>query len=80
MARTDHGPGEAEPNLAHRWGEQRGQGRIAEGKEVAAELKVSTATVYKLVDSEALSHTRVLNAIRVRRRDLRRYLAQRRTR
>jgi excisionase family DNA binding protein len=46
-------------------------------KELAAELKVSTATVYKLVESGALAHVRILNAVRVRRRDFREYLARR---
>jgi excisionase family DNA binding protein len=41
-------------------------------KEVAAELKVCTATVYKLVDRGELPHVRVLNSIRIRRGDLER--------
>jgi excisionase family DNA binding protein len=43
-------------------------------KEVAAELKVCTATVYKLVDRGDLPHVRVLNSIRVQRAALLRWL------
>jgi len=39
-------------------------------KEIADELRVCTATVYKIIDRGELPHTRVLNSIRVRRRDL----------
>lgn len=48
-------------------------------KEIAEELKVCTATVYKLVDRGVLPHSRVLNAVRVRRDDLEKYLVARRT-
>jgi excisionase family DNA binding protein len=39
-------------------------------KEIADALRVCTATVYKIIDRGQLPHTRVLNSIRVRRRDL----------
>jgi excisionase family DNA binding protein len=45
-------------------------------KEVAARLKVSTATVYKLVDRGDLACVRVANSIRVRAGVLAAYLAQ----
>jgi excisionase family DNA binding protein len=48
-------------------------------KEIAAQLKISTATVYKLVDSGALRHSRILNAVRVSRRDLHEYVDLRRS-
>ena len=45
--------------------------------EIATELRVSRATVYRLVDSGILPHFRVSNAIRVRRRDLDDFIAGR---
>ena len=45
-------------------------GRLLTIADVAEELAVSTATVYKLVARGALSCIRVLNAIRMRREDL----------
>ncbi len=45
-------------------------------KEVAAILKVCTATVYKIIDRGELPHTRVLNSIRVRKSDLAAFLAR----
>lgn len=44
-------------------------------KEVAAILKVCSATVYKIIDRGELPHTRVLNSIRVRKGDLAAFLA-----
>ncbi len=44
-------------------------------REVAGRLKVSTATVYKLIESGAIEHVRVSNAIRVRIGAVGRYLA-----
>jgi excisionase family DNA binding protein len=43
-------------------------------REVAARLRVSTATVYSLCESGGLSHVRVSNSIRVAERSLRQYL------
>jgi excisionase family DNA binding protein len=43
-------------------------------KEVAARLRVCTATVYKLCASGALPHVRVLNAVRVVEGDLERFI------
>jgi excisionase family DNA binding protein len=45
-------------------------------KEIAAALKVCTATVYKIVDRGELPHMRVLNSVRVRRADLAAYMKQ----
>jgi excisionase family DNA binding protein len=39
-------------------------------REVAARLRVSTATVYKLCASGQLKHVRVLNALRIAAGDL----------
>ena len=47
-------------------------------KEVAARLRVCTATAYKLCASGALPHVRVLNAVRVVEGDLERFVAARR--
>lgn len=46
-------------------------------KKVAAQLGVCTATVYKLCNSGELSHSRVLNAIRVAPADLEAFLERR---
>ena len=43
-------------------------------REVAAELRVSTATVYGLIDRRELAHVRVSNAIRVAATELAAYL------
>ena len=45
--------------------------------EVAARLRVCTATVYKLCASGALPHVRVLNAVRVVEGDLETFLVGR---
>lgn len=44
-------------------------------REVAGQLKVSTATVYKLINSGVLEHVRVSNAIRVIAGSVERYVA-----
>ena len=46
-------------------------------REVAAILKVSTATVYRLVERGEVAHIRVSHAIRIRDVNLRAYLASR---
>jgi excisionase family DNA binding protein len=43
-------------------------------REVAARLRVCTATVYSLCESGGLAHVRLNNAIRVSEDDLQRYL------
>ncbi|MGC9983488.1 MAG: helix-turn-helix domain-containing protein [Polyangia bacterium] len=43
-------------------------------REVAARLRVCTATVYRLCEAGKLPHIRVSNAVRVGEDDLRRYL------
>jgi excisionase family DNA binding protein len=43
-------------------------------REVAARLRVSTATVYKLCERGDLGHVRVLNSIRVPPHELNRFL------
>lgn len=45
-------------------------------REIAAQLKVSTATVYKLVERGELPHVRVSNAVRIQSVDLARYLSR----
>ncbi len=50
-------------------------GPVLTVSEVAAELRVSTATVYALCNRGELAHSRVSQAIRVERRELERYLA-----
>jgi excisionase family DNA binding protein len=45
-------------------------GRLLTVREVAARLRVSTATVYKLCRRGVLRHVRVLNAVRIAARDL----------
>jgi excisionase family DNA binding protein len=47
-----------------------GRGRLLGVREVAAVLRVSTATVYRLCEEGQLPHVRVANAIRVRPDDL----------
>lgn len=43
--------------------------------EVAAELRVSTMTIYRLIDSGQLAHMRVGKSIRIRRSDLDAFIA-----
>jgi excisionase family DNA binding protein len=45
-------------------------GRLLSVREVAARLKVSTATVYKLCRRGVLRHVRVLNAVRIAAEEL----------
>ncbi|MBX3285525.1 MAG: helix-turn-helix domain-containing protein [Actinobacteria bacterium] len=47
--------------------------------EVAAELRVSTMTVYRLIKSEQLPATRVGKSLRIRADDVERFLAGRYT-
>jgi excisionase family DNA binding protein len=49
-------------------------------REVAARLRVCTATVYRLCDSGKLAHVRVSNAVRVGEDDLRAFLRKERRR
>jgi excisionase family DNA binding protein len=49
-------------------------------REVAARLKVSTATVYKLCRRGVLRHVRVLNALRIAPADLDRFASSGSTR
>ena len=46
-------------------------------REVAAALKVSTATVYRLVERGELAHLRVSNAIRIRVVDMESFVRRR---
>ena len=57
---------------------QNGAERLLTVQDVAALLRLSTATVYKLVDRGELAHLRVLNAIRFERAELDRFVAARR--
>jgi excisionase family DNA binding protein len=45
-------------------------------REVATRLRVSTATVYKLVHKGELPHIRVVNTVRVRPTDLEAFVAK----
>jgi excisionase family DNA binding protein len=47
-------------------------------REVAAELGVCTATVYRLFDRGELPHVRILDSIRVAHHDLRQFIEARR--
>ena len=56
-----------------------GSGSVSVGpfltvREVAARLRLSTATVYRLCESSGLEHVRVSNAIRVAETDLRAFI------
>jgi len=53
-----------------------GVGDLLTVREVAKRLRVSTATVYALVERGELAHLRVSNAIRVRRADLEGYVSK----
>jgi excisionase family DNA binding protein len=53
-----------------------GRNDLLTAKEVAARLRVCTATVYKLCASGALPHVRVLNAVRVDLEELDRFLTR----
>jgi excisionase family DNA binding protein len=44
-------------------------------KEVAEQLGVCTATVYRLCESGALPHVRIVQSIRIRPADLKAFLA-----
>jgi excisionase family DNA binding protein len=55
-------------------GRPRAVGPFLTVREVAARLRVSTATVYSLCESGALSHVRVSNSIRVCEEALRAFL------
>jgi excisionase family DNA binding protein len=52
-----------------------GRGRLLRVAEVAEQLGVCNATVYRLCESGELPHLRVVNSIRVRPRDLAEYVA-----
>jgi excisionase family DNA binding protein len=56
----------------------RGGGGLLTVRDVAAQLGVCTATVYRLVDEGQLAHVRVLNAIRVAPADLAAFIEARR--
>lgn len=52
-----------------------GRGQLLRVAEVAKKLGVCNATVYRLCETGALPHLRVVNSIRVRPNDLAKYLA-----
>ncbi|HEX3902068.1 MAG TPA: helix-turn-helix domain-containing protein [Polyangia bacterium] len=52
-----------------------GRGRLLRVAEVAEQLGVCNATVYRLCESGELPHLRVVNSIRVRPKDLEEYVA-----
>ena len=51
-----------------------GRNDLLTAKQVAARLRVCTATVYKLCASGTLRHIRVLNAVRVAPAELERFI------
>jgi excisionase family DNA binding protein len=53
-------------------------GALLSVRQVAEHLGVCTATVYKLCDRGRLAHVRVMNAVRVDRRDLAAFVARHR--
>jgi excisionase family DNA binding protein len=55
------------------------KGRFLTVAEVAAELRVSTMTVYRLIKAEELPATRVGKSLRIRTDDVERFLAGRYT-
>jgi excisionase family DNA binding protein len=54
-------------DLVSYWG---GRYRLLRVREVAEQLGVCNATVYRLVESGALPHVRIVNSIRIRPDDL----------
>jgi len=54
------------------WG---GRYRLLRVKEVAEELGVCNATVYRLVESGELPHVRIVNSIRIRPDDLNTFMS-----
>jgi excisionase family DNA binding protein len=52
-----------------------GRGQLLRVAEVARKLGVCNATVYRLCETGALPHLRVVNSIRVRPSDLAKYVA-----
>jgi excisionase family DNA binding protein len=52
-----------------------GRGRLLRVAEVAEQLGVCNATVYRLCERGELPHVRVVNSIRIRPKDLGEYLA-----
>ena len=52
-----------------------GRGQLLKVADVARKLGVCNATVYRLCESGALPHVRVVNSIRVRPRDSAEYVA-----
>ncbi|HVZ70906.1 MAG TPA: helix-turn-helix domain-containing protein [Polyangia bacterium] len=67
------------PTLADLGALYGGRGRLLTVAEVSEQLGVSTATVYKLCKSGALSHVRIVDSIRVRPGDLGAFLAEKRS-
>ena len=61
-------------DLVSYWG---GRHRLLRVKEVAEQLGVCHATVYRLVESGELPHVRIVNSIRIRPDDLRQFIATR---
>jgi excisionase family DNA binding protein len=53
-----------------------GRDQLLPVREVAAELGVCTATVYRLCERGDLPHVRIINSIRVRPRDLAAFVAE----
>ena len=62
-------------DLVSYWG---GKYRLLRVREVAEQLGVCNATVYRLVESGELPHVRIVNSIRIRPDDLERLLEERR--
>jgi excisionase family DNA binding protein len=54
-----------------------GRDRLLRVSDVAERLGVCAATVYRLCESGALAHVRIVNSIRIRPEDLREFMAAR---
>jgi len=61
-------------DLVSYWG---GRHRLLRVREVAEQLGVCNATVYRLVESGGLPHVRIVNSIRIRPEDLEAFLVAR---
>jgi excisionase family DNA binding protein len=64
------------PTTADLVGLHDGRSRLLRVSEVAKQLGVCNATVYRLCESGQLPHVRVVNSIRVRPRDLAEFIGR----
>jgi len=64
------------PTTADLVGLHGGRSRLLRVSEVAKQLGVCNATVYRLCETGQLAHVRVVNSIRVRPRDLAEFMGR----